>query len=198
MIKVFFCTPTSRVLRSLRRYANGPCKDGGEYSYHNANDALAMVENTNQVSGDLWPHDDPRWPKTCEKCGYKFADTDTWQVFYSTVYRRMDTGDLLPWSDMPVGAVRDCEWLHGKPQYCGPDGRSLECKTPGGSWIIDSVANNCTMPNDLVHKCWVRHGKPEDGTLHVDKNGHTCGAGAGSIVAGNFHGFLHNGHLTNC
>lgn len=59
-------------------------------------------------------------------------------------------------------------------------------------------ASNCTMPDDKNHKCWVRHGRPEDGTLHVDKNGHTCAAGAGSIVAGNYHGFLHNGHLTPC
>jgi len=49
-----------------------------------------------------------------------------------------------------------------------------------------------------VHRCWVRHGRPEDGTLHVDKNGVTCAAGAGSIVAGNFHGFLHGGFLTSC
>ena len=34
-----------------------------------------------------------------------------------------------------------------------------------------------------------------DGTLHVDKNGVTCAAGAGSIALPNLHGFLHNGHL---
>lgn len=59
-------------------------------------------------------------------------------------------------------------------------------------------ARNCTMPDDTTHKCWVRHGRPEDGSLHVDKNGHTCGAGAGSIDTGKWHGFLHNGELVEC
>lgn len=44
------------------------------------------------------------------------------------------------------------------------------------------------------HKCWVRHGEPPD--LHVDKAGVTCNAGAGSILSGDYHGFLHNGFLT--
>ena len=52
------------------------------------------------------------------------------------------------------------------------------------------------MPGDDVHRCWVRHGRPEDGTLHVDKNGQTCAAGAGSIQTHNWHGFLHNGVLS--
>lgn len=64
--------------------------------------------------------------------------------------------------------------------------------------MIDGRASNCTMPDDNVHKCWVRHGRPEDGTLHVDKNGNTCAAGAGSIATPNFHGFLHNGDLSAC
>ena len=54
------------------------------------------------------------------------------------------------------------------------------------------------MKTDNVHKCWVRHGRPEDGTLHVDKNGKTCAAGAGSILTSKWHGFLHNGHLVPC
>jgi len=64
--------------------------------------------------------------------------------------------------------------------------------------MIDSRASNCTMPDDNAHRCWVRHGRPEDGTLHVDKNGLTCAAGGGSILAGNYHGFLHHGHLVEC
>jgi hypothetical protein len=42
----------------------------------------------------------------------------------------------------------------------------------------------------------VRHGRPEDGTLHVDKNGVTCASGGGSIMMADFHGFLHNGNIT--
>jgi hypothetical protein len=54
-------------------------------------------------------------------------------------------------------------------------------------------ASNCTMPNDMLHRCWVRHGNPP--MITVDKNGPTCGAGAGSILSGNWHGFLRNGEL---
>jgi hypothetical protein len=32
--------------------------------------------------------------------------------------------------------------------------------------------------------------------VHVDKAGATCTAGAGSIIAGDWHGFLHNGQFT--
>jgi hypothetical protein len=78
----------------------------------------------------------------------------------------------------------------------GPDGRSLIVRCPGGQdWMIDSRASNCTRKDDNKHFCWVRRGKPEDGTLHVDKNGDTCSAGAGSIQTANWHGFLHNGLL---
>lgn len=79
----------------------------------------------------------------------------------------------------------------------GDDGRSLVVRCPDGhDWMIDSRASNCTLPKNDTHHCWVRHGKPEDGTLHVDKNGATCAAGAGSI--GKWHGFLHGGRFTGC
>jgi hypothetical protein len=44
------------------------------------------------------------------------------------------------------------------------------------------------------HKCWIRHGKAP--LITVDKNGVTCGAGTGSIAAGDYHGFLRNGEFT--
>src|SRR5262245_7846725 len=31
-------------------------------------------------------------------------------------------------------------------------------------------SSNCRMKDDDTHHCWVRHGRPEDGTL-LDKNG---------------------------
>ena len=83
-----------------------------------------------------------------------------------------------------------------------PDGRKKEIKealtvmTPGGIWGIDGSASNCTRKDDLLHQCWVRHGEPPDVT--VDKNGDTCAAGAGSIMCGNYHGFLRNGFLEEC
>lgn len=199
MIKIFFCEPTGKLSRRLRRYAAGPCGDQGQNSYHNASVELDEMDCARQASGDLWPHDDPRWPTQCERCAYRFVDADSWQLFHDALYRRGDSGLVAAWRAMPVGAVRDIPWMREyHPECVGPDGRTLECRTPGGDWIIDSVANNCTMPDDTVHKCWVRHGRPEDGTLHVDKVGHTCNAGAGSIATTRWHGFLHNGHLVTC
>lgn len=75
----------------------------------------------------------------------------------------------------------------------GPDGRILSVLTPGGVWIIDSRASNCTLPYDNEHHCWIRHGTPP--MITVDKNGNTCQAGAGSIQCGPYHGFLRNGEL---
>lgn len=95
---------------------------------------------------------------------------------------------------LPAGACFDGDWYHG--HRTGPDGRRLVVVLPNGHhWHLDSRCSNCTLPEDKEHRCWVRHGRPEDGTLHVDKDGLTCSAGAGSIQSGDYHGFLHNGHL---
>lgn len=100
-------------------------------------------------------------------------------------------------SPLPPGGVWEGLDLEGKPlEPTGPDGRQLWVVLPNGHvWCIDGRASNCTMPDDDEHRCWVRHGSPEDGTLTVDKAGHTCKAGAGSILAGNYHGFLEDGAL---
>lgn len=73
-----------------------------------------------------------------------------------------------------------------------------------------SRASNCGLPNDRSHRCWVVH--IPDGDLSrttVDKNGLTCSAGAGSLLAQpinrtdgttipGWHGFLRNGVLDEC
>lgn len=200
-VRVFFCEELPRLRRSLRRYRSSEQKcpgPKGGMGYCNAAVAIDEVDDADDItSGDLWPHDDPRWPQFCEGCALPFGDDEPWQLFHDRLYRRLDTGAVTTWREAPIGAVRNCTWLADRVGYRGPDGRCLEVKLPGGhSWIIDSRAKNCTLPNDLEHKCWVRHGRPEDGSLHVDKNGRTCSAGAGSIVSPNWHGFLHHGVLS--
>ena len=69
----------------------------------------------------------------------------------------------------------------------------LIVETPGGIWDIDDRCSNCTLPNDTLHRCWVRHGEPPN--ITVDKKGLTCAAGAGSIAQKTWHGFLRNGYL---
>ena len=129
-----------------------------------------------------------------------------------TLYRREDTREVYRWlnpapRETPVGAMWWCPWLgeYGRADsksrpgqarcYQPTDGKYLAVRTPGGTWIIDSRCSNCTMPNDNVHHCWVRHGEPPDVT--VDKNGITCAAGAGSIQCNDWHGFLVDGYLTD-
>ena len=82
-----------------------------------------------------------------------------------------------------------------QPSHLFADGPHLVVILPNGQpWNIDSRASNCTLPYDYEHRCWVRHGEPPN--ITVDKNGLTCAAGAGSIMAGDYHGFLQNGALT--
>lgn len=135
-------------------------------------------------------------PMKCDVCDYVFTKDDNQSRSMRPIYVRDDTGEDIELGRAPVGACWDADWYDDDKR--GPDGRSLIVKTPGGDWLIDGRASNCTMKDDKVHRCWVRHGRPEDGSLHVDKNGKTCAAGAGSIQMGSYHGFLHNGHLTDC
>jgi hypothetical protein len=70
-------------------------------------------------------------------------------------------------------------------------------RTPGGDWVIDSRASNCPLKEDNTHKCWPRQGTAP--SITVDKAfGNTCGAGGGSIISGNYHGFLRDGFLVKC
>lgn len=121
---------------------------------------------------------------------------------------------------LPPGAVWEQRGRQGDPPYNWrqsprPDGKTyiihrankqdrrvLVCKLPDGhDWVIDSRCRNCALPNDDKHWCWIREGRPEDGTLNVTKGGkkaRTCQAGAGSIQTGSWHGFLRNGRLVQC
>ena len=204
-IRCFLLEPTDRVRVKLRRYSHSnvgdECPlDPGKYSYHTV--ALPFCEEeaerdeegyiTNGTKSVL-PHDDPRWPKTCD-CGYVFAESDKWQRFVELIYRRADTGEEMTLRDAPAGAMWYASWLD---QFHVPqDAHNLVVKTPGGDWAIDGPANNCSMKEDVKqekHHCWVRTGTPPDVT--AGKDGPTCGAGAGSIQAGSYHGFLREGWL---
>lgn len=163
-----------------------------------AHKAMVLIAADAQARASSTPTDaeraDPRWPTTCEACGAPIPAEAEWQVFASSLYRRADTGELLTLREAPPGAMWDATWFHDQPNWCGPDGRCIVVVTPDGhQWMIDSRASNCDKPHDTKHKCWVRHGEPP--VLTVDKAGHTCGAGAGSIQTPKWHGFLRNGVL---
>jgi hypothetical protein len=115
----------------------------------------------------------------------------------SHLWRRVDTGETSDYPHIAPGAMWFAPWYSERhPERRGADEKCLVVHTPGGNWIIDSRANNCTRPDDDTHKCWVRHGTAPE--ISVDKNGDTCAAGAGSIQCGSYHGFLRNGILQEC
>lgn len=165
---------------------------------------------------------DVRWPLVCKTCGddmrrevpdasgHPFSAHR--QVWAETLCSGHPSGTLYTVRNAPIGAMWDAEYLHGamRGAFVGPDGISLHVRTPGGDWCVDSQASNCTrdqhtpVPGEAktfrferTHYCWVRHGDPRAGQVHVDKSGNTCAAGAGSIdMNGRWHGFLHNSVLS--
>ncbi|TGT72893.1 hypothetical protein EN802_13520 [bacterium M00.F.Ca.ET.159.01.1.1] len=214
--KITWLEPTDREHQWLRRYTSSDKhKCGATGSFCNAmfdlGEADILYTTDGYIDGvreDRKPPDsDPRWPTACSACGRLFGAEDPFQLFSRQIYVCEATGACTTLEKAPVGSCWDAWWISERrkegPTGCaymvGPDHRSLTVKLPGNhDWLIDSRAKNCTMPDDNEHFCWVRHGRPEDGTLHVDKNGHTCAAGAGSIAVPGFHGFLHHGVLRDC
>lgn len=157
-------------------------------------------------------------PEKC-RCGHVFTQDAhrcaSWHPVWTDGQRMVTT------REMPPGAVYDADWMHGWAENCGPDGRSICAILPNGAyWCIDSRATNCDSPckhcqkpfhqhiraggiptcpgyeDAKPHKCWIRHGEPPN--LTVDKNGVTCGAGAGSIAVTGWHGFLSGGVFRPC
>lgn len=209
-IRCFLIEPAGRARLSLRRYSSAECPAAPKRGYHDAQSPLFEVaERLEKVEGfdrPIFRHDGPSrredvpsehaWPAQCD-CGYVFAEDDHWQVFSETIYCRTDNGEVVTLRNAPAGAMWWLTWMEGlfHPQL----GTSPLCvMTPVGEWVIDSRASNCTIPDDYNqerHHCWVAHGTVPD--ITVDKNGQTCAAGAGSIQAGNYHGFLRGGYLVD-
>lgn len=224
-IDCIFLIPTTEVKASLRRYSvanSGKCPSNARgWDTHDTEIAVGTIPAIFDDKG-CYSHadvkdfkDDPRWPKACI-CGYEFKSTDEWQVFGSLLYKVAgNETQLYTLRDAPVGAIWESKWLI---DFChGPDGKSYTCRIPSEDkhydWNIDGTCSNCTEPCGKCHRekkdcacesflssdphnCWIRHGTPPNFT--VDKQGHTCRAGAGSIITDGWHGFLRNGQLVEC
>lgn len=155
---------------------------------------VVREEHLEDVKALDW--DEVEWPETCPVClkAMDYEEESSRSTSTGRRWVRKDTGeehDNL--REFGPGAMWDADWMPDSMK--GPDGRCLCVILPNGrEWNIDSRAANCTRRDDDVHQCWVRHGEPPN--LTVDKNGDTCAAGAGSIMAGDYHGFLQAGVLT--
>lgn len=127
----------------------------------------------------------------CEQCAVGIHSRDGGpkmtmmeKTLWDSPSGNLEPGDLF-WADY---LPDDYYWDNHK-------GPMLFAVLPSGvQWSIDSRAVNCTEPNERTHRCWVRHGEPPN--VHVDKNGRSCSAGAGSIGVDGYHGFLHHGKFT--
>lgn len=213
-VKTFMLHETDRAWVSLRRYEKDRSAEGvrgaktcpGPFGYHNAHGPKEVRTGYAKHTDGYWlrpeehkqpPADDPLWPTKCEHCDYVFLADDHRQVFEDHIYVSDDNREFSL-RGAPPGAMWYADWMG--ENYFGPDGHCLMVVTPSGrEWCIDSRASNCTMrddrgPFDKAHRCWVRHGTPPN--ITVDKQGRTCQAGGGSIVSGDYHGFLRNGEFT--
>ena len=194
-IQCFMLEETGRSIQELIVMEKGEC--GVQSSrYHRASAQIGEFASGEAMPSVDWDSD-PRWPTHCG-CGHAFSTVHVHRlrsIGSNRIYRRMDTGMQYRFDEVEAGAMWYCDWY--MDFYTpGPDGHILCVRTPGGEWVIDSRANNCTRPEDAVHKCWVRSGVPP--LVTVGKDGDTCSAGAGSILCGSYHGFLRNGFLEEC
>jgi hypothetical protein len=171
--------------------------------YHNATNKLHdtsiddVIVRRSPKEGEF---DISLYPTKCDHCGIEVPTTAELQISSKTVYDN-ETGDPQP------GDMYWSSWVHNsdsKKSLCkwdncdDPRGHLIVVLPNGQTWDLMSRASNCTMKEDRLHRCWVVHGLDNIPHLHVDKNGHTCAAGAGSILVGDYHGFLHNGELNPC
>jgi hypothetical protein len=206
---VFWLDPTDKVILQIRRYTmsdSKPCQNtpyGHSASIDLDDESDAIIdEKTGEhkiIDAKQYRIDDERLRK-CEYCDYVFTDDDAWSVWQEPVMVRRDTNERMTLRTAPIGAMWDAKWMG--EFHRGPDGICLTVRTPGGDWDVDGRANNCGKKDEKWsepghHYCWVRHGNPRSDppSMHVDKNGNTCNAGAGSIAIGNWHGFLDHGVL---
>lgn len=189
VIECFLLEPTGEALEALRRYAGVP--DGRRlcepFGYHNASAVLGRIAYPlSEHSGagmHANDHSDVRWPKSCH-CGYLFSDKDAWQYNIDRLYSRSDTGELVTLDDAPAGAMWFAPWYESHIK--GPDGRCLVVKTPGGEWIVDSIASNSKTP-------WTRSGVPPRVTAAP-----SIGIGVGPNGGYKYHGWLRDGRLVEC
>ena len=182
----------------------GTDRKGIHNAYTTLGDKLGVDRNADAPFGKVEDYAAERWPTVCEACGAA-VPTDLApanaageigiylhrQVFVERLYDspsgHPEPGDvfLTQWHDPGQCHYWDnCDGVH-----------TIGILPNGHRWDIDSRASNCDKKDDRAHRCWVKRGRPEDGTLDVGKGddpAKTCTAGAGSILVEGWHGYLRN------
>lgn len=209
-IKCYFIEPTEFFRKGTRRYSyqeNVQVKCPAvaeEWSVHRASLILeSQLDFTGRETPSSGNASDPehkeQYPTKCEKCDYIFVPEDEYMLDYSRLYKRTDDGRLTTLNDAEPGAMWYAPWYEGMFRCPESDPTHvLVVLTPGGHWVVDSRASNCTRKDDNTHFCWLRSGDPKTGNITVHKNGDTCTAGAGSILIDSYHAMLQDGYLIDC
>jgi Family of unknown function (DUF6527) len=161
MTRLQIAEPTGRYRRELRRF----CVSHGDRHdhWHDATVFTGEVSEAEhiEVHGDLWFHDDPRWPATCS-CGYEFAEGDEWQLNDNLIYRLPDGREFTTWAgcrDAPPGAMVRADWYPGGDRgeswlVVLPDGGTwitTQQATSGGYWSVTGQPPNITVEPSIFH-----------------------------------------------
>lgn len=82
------------------------------------------------------------------------------------------------------------------PNWSNCTGNFVCIVCPDGTiWDTHQRGDNCSLPKERTHRCWVIHGRWPKVTINSSK-GLTCNSASGSIITGRYHGFLDNGRFT--
>ena len=187
-IKTFWVEYTDKVQWTYTADAAGPCPIHGD-GHKASSTPIILPKKEHPVFKEQAP--------THCSCGYMFKTGDV-TGHGEPSWKRLDS-DIEEFGKLPPGACYVDEPYENKGRLIiGYDGLCIVVVLPNLiHFITDERSSNCGSPNDNEHRCWCRHGSMgEDITL--DKVGNTCIGGAGSIIAGNWHGFLKAGYLESC
>lgn len=189
----FWLEKTNQVEIELRRYVKGEdnrhCRLSG-MGYHDVTvhtGERGPASHYPDYVGDTWSHSDPRWPTHC-LCGYQFQEKDYWQFYPDSLYRRVDTGELMTMRAAPAGAMVRADWIKHSGLYVpGFDGIVLMVKLPNGVWW--SPDGPSVKPDGTLGKGWKRTGTTAQPTAYpsIDCKG-----------VKPYHGWLTDGVLTSC
>jgi hypothetical protein len=145
---------------------------------------------------DIWPTHTPT-SKLCPQCG-------NWASFISAnlipFWTREDTQEeLFKITNYPGACYHDKAGVRDsvtKEIRFGLDQQCLIIILPNNTkWLIDSRSSACSRRSDDRHRCWVRTGSIEEGTLTVTKSGNTCGGVSEYILADGIFYTLTNNQL---
>lgn len=173
---------TGRYERMLRRFTfgtgGGTCAAGS----HDAHVIIGTVGEGERAAahGDLWPHDDERWPKACERCGRPFEDSDQWQLNDNRICRLPDGTEFVFWGSFgrcaPPGTMLRADWYDEFTEQPGeswlislPDGGewiTTQKASGGGYWTVTGTAPMITATPSIWHNApggW--HGFVTNGEL---------------------------------